>query len=62
MDDDGGRIHPPPTLRLEVGVFCYEMINEPRILSITTAQVAFEDPESAKLNNEGNLIIKFYNK
>ena len=26
MDDDGGRIHPPPTLRLEVGVFCYEMI------------------------------------
>ena len=23
---DGGRIHPPPTLRLEVGVFCYVWI------------------------------------
>ena len=27
VDDDRGRIHPPPTLRLDVGVFCYEMIN-----------------------------------
>jgi len=27
VDDDGGRIHPPPTLRLEVGVFCYVWIN-----------------------------------
>jgi len=28
VDDDGGCIHPPPTLRLEVGVFCYGMIKE----------------------------------
>ena len=32
MDDDGGRIHPPPTLRLEVGVFCYVMINKSQVM------------------------------